>query len=71
MTVDMENPPENVVTMVKRRIHGIGEYLHLEPLDGHHNGGNKWYMAGGNFAYTSDSRFPSSHPLAVHDRHEG
>lgn len=28
-------------------------------------------MAGGNFVYTSDSRFPGSAPLSVHDRVEG
>lgn len=33
---------------------------------GHHSG----YMFGGNFIYTSDSRFPSKTPIAVHDRVE-
>lgn len=70
-TVDLDNPPENVVTIVKRRIFGREEYLHLEPLDGHFNGGGKWYMDGGNVAYSSDSRFPSRYPLTIHDRHEG
>ena len=27
-------------------------------------------MAGGNFIYTSDSRFPASAPISVHDRIE-
>ena len=27
-------------------------------------------MAGGNFVYTSDSRFPSAAPISVHDRLE-
>jgi len=27
-------------------------------------------MFGGNFLYTSDSRFPSEHPIAIHDRVE-
>ena len=27
-------------------------------------------MAGGNFVYTSDSRFPSGSPISVHDRVE-
>lgn len=69
VSVDLENPPENVVKMVRRKIRGE-EYLHLEPLDGCNNGGRKWYMSGGNLAYTSDSRFPSRYPLSVHDRHE-
>ena len=71
VTVDLDNPPENVVTMVKRRLFGREEYIHLEPLDGCNNGGGKWYMSGGNLAYTCDSRFPFSYPLSVHDRHEG
>lgn len=31
----------------------------------------KWTMFGGNFLYTSDSRFPSDAPIAIHDRVEG
>tara|TARA_Y100000389_G_scaffold4207_1_gene4001 strand:+ start:4274 stop:4591 length:318 start_codon:yes stop_codon:yes gene_type:complete len=30
----------------------------------------KWTMFGGNFAYTSDSRFPGKHPIKIHDRVE-
>lgn len=30
----------------------------------------KWTMFGGNFIYTSDSRFPSRYPIPVHDRVE-
>lgn len=30
----------------------------------------KWTMFGGNFLYTSDSRFPSDAPIAIHDRVE-
>lgn len=30
-----------------------------------------WTMFGGNFAYTSDSRFPSNQPIPIHDRVEG
>ena len=36
---------------------------------------NKWYMMGGNFLYTSDSRFREytglSYPIPIHDRYEG
>lgn len=36
---------------------------------------NRWYMAGGNFLYTSDSRFKeitkSKYPISNHDRYEG
>lgn len=35
----------------------------------------RWYMMGGNFLYTSDSRFKEitgiSYPIAIHDRYEG
>lgn len=35
----------------------------------------RWYMAGGNFLYTSDSRFReitgSKYPISIHDRYEG
>ena len=27
-----------------------------------------WNMFGGNFIYSSDSRFPKNHPIPVHDR---
>lgn len=69
--VDLENPPENVVKLVKRKIFGREEYLHVEPLDGSSNGGGKWYMSGGNLAYSCDSRFPNRYPLSIHDRYEG
>lgn len=72
VVVDLDNPPENVVKLVKRKLFGGKEpYLHVEPLDGSLNGGDKWYMAGGAFCYTSDSRFPNDYPLSIHDRHEG
>ena len=67
--VDLNDPPENVLRLVRRELSN-GEYLHAEPLDGHHNGGGKWYMFGGNCIYTSDSRFPNHYPIKVHDRRE-
>jgi hypothetical protein len=30
----------------------------------------KHYMFGGNWLYTSDSRFPTRHPIRIMDRHE-
>jgi hypothetical protein len=30
----------------------------------------KWYMFGGNFIYTSDSRFPTKEPIKIFDRVE-
>lgn len=75
-TVDMDEPPENVVVLVKRRVWGSETYAHVEPLDGYNaskvlgTGGGKWYMDGGNIAYTCDSRFPNRYPLKIHDRYE-
>jgi hypothetical protein len=53
-----------VVRIVRRQIAGR-EYVHAVPKDipGH-------FMFGGNFIYTSDSRFPFDYPIAVHDRVE-
>lgn len=39
------------------------------PID--YEGSGKWYMFGGHFIYSSDSRFPSDTPIHVHDRNEG
>lgn len=67
VTVDLDNPPENVVKIVRRKLFGDKEeYMHLEPL----NNEGKWFMSGGCFASTSDSRFPSRYPLSIHDRCE-
>jgi len=43
------------------------EYLHVEPIEQPKGAG---WMAGGNFLYTCDSRFPNSYPLSIHDRQE-
>lgn len=40
----------------------------LVPLDAKENGNP--YMFGGNFAYTSDSRFPHDAPIKIFDRDE-
>lgn len=50
----------------------MGEtYKHARPL--YHR--KRWYMAGGNFIYTSDSRYKEltgiSYPVSIHDRYEG
>ena len=64
------NPGIVCLRVVRRRIRGA-EYLHLEPMHGNPEG-CAGPMAGGNFAYTSDSRFHdlSDRPLPVHDRFE-
>ena len=60
-----ERTPE--LKLVRRNIYGK-EYIHAEPVD-RPDSGNVGYMAGGNFIYTSDSRFPT-YPVSVHDRQE-
>ena len=57
------------VTLVKRDIGGE-IYIHAVPCDKNANPLPGWYMAGGNFIYTSDSRFPSRQPISIHDRQE-
>lgn len=52
--------------LVKRNICGK-VYLHAEPLTP--PAGIGW-MAGGNFIYSSDSRFPGDYPISIHDRQE-
>lgn len=64
--VDETNPPENLVKVVTRKLFGK-EYKHIEPYARPTELG---WMAGGNLAYTCDSRFPSDYPLSVHDRQE-
>jgi hypothetical protein len=63
---------DNDVILVKDSIRtGSDEYVRLTPEDLYNS--SKWTMAGGNFAYTSDSRFRRSYgqyPLSIHDRVE-
>ena len=48
-----------------------GQYIDCKPV----YFSRRWYMAGGNFLYTSDSRFKeitkSKYPISIHDRYEG
>lgn len=52
--------------LVCRNIAGE-EYKHLEPTFRPRGAGWMW---GGNFAYSSDARFPNPYPLKIHDRQE-
>lgn len=47
------------------------KYIWCTPVK-ENKGDEKWtpYMAGGNFVYSSDSRFPSKYPIPIHDRRE-
>lgn len=67
--VDASRRP--VLKLVKRMIGGR-PYFHAEPIDPPPTGEIGW-MAGGNFIYTSDSRFndvTAGYPIAIHDRKE-
>lgn len=46
----------------------LKEYLYAVPADLPES---TWVTFGGNFIYTSDSRFPGRYPIPVHDRIEG
>lgn len=65
---EVANRDRFIVLDIERRNIG-GEYVNLRPREA----GKSWTMFGGNFAWTSDSRFRAvfSSPLAVHDRIEG
>lgn len=68
-------PVENdeVYLVLIRRTIGGQNYVHAEErLNGKplHSNEEGTYMAGGNFIYTSDSRFPNQYPISVHDRFE-
>jgi|LSQX01.3.fsa_nt_gb hypothetical protein len=69
-TVDLDDPPENLVKVVTRNIFGQ-EYKHLEPYKTPEPGKVGW-MDGGSFGYGYDSRFRriSKYPLPIHDRQE-
>lgn len=58
------------VKIERRELLG-SEYLSAKPV----YFPDRWYMAGGNFLYTSDSRFReytgSNYPVPIHDRYEG
>lgn len=59
-----ENNKYPVLKLVRR-----GTYLHAEP-NWKPTPGHIGWMMGGNFIYSSDSRFPNDYPIAVHDRQE-
>jgi len=66
--VDEAKDGELVLKLVKRNIRGR-EYLHAVEV-GVSKPGHNGPMMGGNFIHSSDSRFPSDYPIAIHDRFE-
>lgn len=59
------------IRLIKRRVMGM-EFWIAAPLDADTDGRSAGspYMFGGNFIYTSDSRFPCREPIKVFDRKE-
>lgn len=71
INVDESNLPENLVKVKKRYLFGENIYS-IEPYNEPTGAG---WMFGGNFAYTSDSRFGRAcggqyGAIAIHDREE-
>lgn len=64
--VDLENPPENLCEIVRRRLWGE-EHDYIRPWAAAKGVG---WMFGGSIIYSSDARFGSNHPLMFHDRDE-
>ena len=61
----IDKDTENVLVVVD----GPYDTLRAVPYDLFNR--DVWYMFGGNFVYTSDSRFPSDSPIKIFDRVEG
>ena len=63
------SPSEEIpaVLLVERVIYG-NTYLSAVPCDSEGEKLAGQYAFGGNFIYTSDSRFPSKQPIPIHDR---
>ena len=63
-------PLDKALVVVKRKVFGE-VYVHAQPADRMAPGS---YMSGGNFIYTTDSRWRDitgvAYPIAVHDRRE-
>lgn len=68
VTVDLDDPPENLCKVVERFLFGE-TYKHVEPVAKPSGAG---WMAGGCYVGSSDSRFNriSRYPLSLHDRCE-
>ena len=65
-----EPSEEAPAARIVRRLIAGEWYLHIEPADNDGNALPGWWMFGGNYASTSDSRFPNNYPIGIHDRQE-
>ena len=78
--VDSENIPENFAMVEMRHVYGNTIIPTIYPAEINAKGevakrGGKWYMMGGNYGATSDSRFSDMiagfyGAVAIHDRYE-
>lgn len=66
--LDDEEATKQVIYLERRILFGKQLYLTAYPFAKFTDG--KWRMFGGNFAYSSDSRFPNEYPIPIHDRIE-
>ncbi len=63
----VDNIPDDALILVKRNLFGKPAW-YAKPASLFKSGTQS--MMGGNFVYTSDSRFPGDAPIPVHDRVE-
>ena len=77
--LDSENLPENFCMVENRHLFGKEVVPTIYPAEVNEKGeivprGDKWYMMGGNYGATSDSRFwrlvEGNGAVAIHDRYE-
>ena len=66
-TDDMDSVPDDSLVLIKRNLFGKPAWYAKPALLVK---SNTHSMMGGNFVYTSDSRFPGDAPIPVHDRVE-
>lgn len=68
---DVPEDSPRLLRLVSRHLfEGKPAYLHVEPVNPGDLEDKVGPMFGGNFVYSSDSRFPSDYPIPVHDRYE-
>ena len=67
LNIELDQIPDDSLVLIKRELWGKPAW-YAKPASLLKS--NKHSMAGGNFVYTSDSRFPASAPISVHDRVE-
>tara|TARA_B100001248_G_scaffold259024_1_gene244324 strand:+ start:295 stop:609 length:315 start_codon:yes stop_codon:yes gene_type:complete len=63
----VDNIPDDSLILIKRNLFGKPAW-YAKPASLFKSGTHS--MMGGNFVYTSDSRFPGDAPIPVHDRVE-